>query len=119
MSIERYGQIIEFRGEDGIRYVARITSVQLLADVDELAEEAYVTIAGRMILARSSLDEFREALLDDRFHNVINRGWIQGPNSLRVRPYQSMTPARGMTMMSIANSSPSLTVKHVTNSGQE
>ena len=65
MSIERYGQFIEFRGEDGIRYVARITAVQLLSDVDEMAAKAYVTVAGRTILVRSPLDEFRNALLDD------------------------------------------------------
>lgn len=65
MGIERYGHFIEFRGEDGIRYVARVSAVQLLSDVDELAAEAYVTVAGRTILVRSPLDEFRDALLDD------------------------------------------------------
>ena len=65
MSIERYGQYIEFRGEDGIRYVARITAVQFLSDVDEMAAEAYVTVAGRTILVLSPLDEFRNALLEE------------------------------------------------------
>ena len=65
MGIERYGHFLEFKGEDGIRYVARVSAVALVADVDEMAAEAYVTVAGRTILVQASLDELRDALLDD------------------------------------------------------
>ena len=65
MGIERYGPFLEFKGEDGIRYVARVSAVALVADVDEMAAEAYVTVAGRTILVQASLDELRDALLDD------------------------------------------------------
>ena len=61
MNIERYGAFIEFRGEDGIRYVARVTSVAMVADVDEMAAETYVTVAGQRILVRTPRDEFRAA----------------------------------------------------------
>ena len=67
MSIERYGPYIEFKGENGIRYVARVNSVALVADVDEMAVESYVTVAGCRILVRTALEEFREALLGDGF----------------------------------------------------
>ena len=67
MSVERYGPYIEFRGEDGIRYVARVTAVALVADVDEMAAESYVTVAGKCILVRTPLEEVREALLGDGF----------------------------------------------------
>ena len=67
MSIERYGPYIEFRGDDGIRYVARVTSVALVADVDEMAAETYVSVAGKCILVRTPLEQIREALLGDGF----------------------------------------------------
>ena len=73
MAIERHGQFIQFRGEDGIRYVARISAVALVADVDEMAAEAYVTVAGRTILVRAPLDELRDALLDEGPHGIRGR----------------------------------------------
>ena len=65
VDVERIGHYIEFRGEGGIRYIARVSAVALVADVDEMADEAYVTVAGRTILVRAPLDELRAVLLDD------------------------------------------------------
>ena len=65
MGIERYGHFLEFQDQDGIRYIARLSAVALVADVDEMAAEAYVTVAGRTILVRAPLDEVRAVLLDD------------------------------------------------------
>lgn len=73
MSIERYGHFIEFRGENGIRYVARVNSVAMVADVDEMAAETYVTVAGQRILVSTPLDEFRDALLSDGMPDFRSR----------------------------------------------
>jgi hypothetical protein len=39
-------------------------AIQRVSDVDEFREEAYLTVAGRMILVRASLDEVRGVLAD-------------------------------------------------------
>ncbi|WP_296709423.1 hypothetical protein [Rhodoblastus sp.] len=64
MAIERIGAFIEVIDEDGMRNLVRITAIQRVCDVDEFREEAYLTVAGRMILIRVSLDEMREVLME-------------------------------------------------------
>ena len=53
---------IEVVDEDGLRNIVRIGSIQRISDVDELAEETYLTVAGKVLLVRTPLDEFRELL---------------------------------------------------------
>ena len=62
MAFQRVGQFIEFKGESGIRFLARISAIQLVSDVDEMAAETYVTVAGRTILVRQPFEELRDAL---------------------------------------------------------
>ena len=62
MALQLVGQFIEFEGENGVRYLARVNAIQLVSDVDEMAEETYLVVAGRTILVRESLDHFREVL---------------------------------------------------------
>lgn len=64
MSVERCGHFIKFRGDDGVRYLARVASVQLAADVDEMAAETYLTVSNKTILIRAPLEEVERALLD-------------------------------------------------------
>lgn len=63
MPIERRGAFIEVTDGDGKRNIVRISAIQCVFDVDEFREEAYLTVAGRTILIRASLDEMRDALL--------------------------------------------------------
>lgn len=74
MALERVGQFVEFRGDDGIRYLARISSVQLVSDVDEMAAETYLVVAGRTILVREPLDHFREVLQESDLTSYRRRG---------------------------------------------
>jgi hypothetical protein len=62
MAIERIGAFIEVIDEDGMRNLVRITAIQRVCDVDEFKEESYLTVAGRPILIRASLDEVRKVL---------------------------------------------------------
>ena len=63
MTIEKVGSnYIEVLDEDGLRNLVRITAIQRIANVDEMSEEAYLFVAGRTILVRASLDEFRKLL---------------------------------------------------------
>jgi hypothetical protein len=62
MAIERIGAFIEVIDEDGLRNLVRITAIQRVCDVDEFQEESYLTVAGRAILIRASLDEVRKVL---------------------------------------------------------
>jgi hypothetical protein len=64
MPIERYGAFIEVIDEDGARNIVRIAAIQRACDVDEFKEEAYLTVAGRVILIRASLDEVRDILVE-------------------------------------------------------
>ena len=65
MTFERRGDFVSFRGEDGIRYLARFNAIQLICDVDEMATESYVIVAGRTILVREPFEEIREILTDE------------------------------------------------------
>ncbi len=66
MPIKRVGRgFIEAVAEDGLRLLVRINAIQQASDVDEFREEAYLTVAGRTNLIRSSLDELKEVLEDD------------------------------------------------------
>lgn len=62
MTIRGSGRWIEFEGENGIRHLCRITAIQMISDSDELQEESYVVIAGRMLLVREPLDDLRNEL---------------------------------------------------------
>jgi len=64
MPIERIGAFIEVIDEDGMRNLVRITAIQRVCDVDEFREESYLTVAGRAILVRASLDEVRDVLFN-------------------------------------------------------
>ena len=68
MGIERAGwHFIEVQDEDGNRSIVRIKAIQQASDVDELREEAYLSVASRTLLIRSSLDELKEVLEDEPF----------------------------------------------------
>jgi hypothetical protein len=63
MAIQRVGSgFIEVVDEDGLRNIVRIGSIQRLSDVDEMAEETYLTVAGKVLLVREPLEEFRDLL---------------------------------------------------------
>ena len=65
MAIQRVGSgFIEVVDEDGLRNIVRIGSIQRLSDVDEMAEETYLTVAGKVLLVREPLEEFRDLLED-------------------------------------------------------
>lgn len=65
MGIERVGRgFIEVQDEDGNRNIVRINAIQQACDVDELREEAFLTVSGRTILIRAPLDELKEVLED-------------------------------------------------------
>lgn len=66
MAIERIGAFIEVIDEDGMRNIVRISAIQRACDVDEFREEAYLTVAGRIVLIRASLDEVRDVLVENR-----------------------------------------------------
>jgi len=66
MAIERIGAFIEVIDDDGMHNLVRITAIQRVCDVDEFQAESYLTVAGRMILVRVSLDEVRELLIETR-----------------------------------------------------
>ncbi len=53
---------VEVRYEDGNRNVVRINAIQQACDVDDLREEAFLTVSSRTILIRASLDELKEVL---------------------------------------------------------
>ena len=66
MAIKRVSRgFIEVVAEDGLRVLVRINAIQQASDVDEFREEAFLTVAGRTNLIRSSLDELKEVLEDD------------------------------------------------------
>jgi hypothetical protein len=56
-------QFIEFSDDNGNRNLVRVASIQRVCDVDDLQTEAYLTVAGRMILVRASFDQIRDVLL--------------------------------------------------------
>jgi hypothetical protein len=64
MAIQRNGGFIEVVDEDGLRNLVRISAIQRVCDVDELRQEAFLTVAGRPILIRASLDDVRDLLAD-------------------------------------------------------
>lgn len=72
MAIKRIGAFIEVIDEDGMRNLVRIAAIQRVCDVDEFQEESYLTVAGRAILIRASLDEVRAALLFERSGRLNN-----------------------------------------------
>lgn len=60
MPIRRIGQaFIEVQDENGLRNIVRISAIQVAVDLDELREEILVTVGGRTIPVRASLDELR------------------------------------------------------------
>lgn len=65
MPIERIGAFIEVIDEDGMRNLVRVNAIQRVCDVDEMRQEAYLTVAGRVILIRASLDDIRDVLLTE------------------------------------------------------
>ena len=68
MGIERVGRhFIEVQDEDGNRSLIRINSIQQASDVDELRQEAFLTVSSRTILVRSPLDELKDILDDEPF----------------------------------------------------
>jgi hypothetical protein len=63
MAIKRVGRdFLEVVDEDGLRNLVRINAIQRISDVDEMAEETYLTVASKVLLVRSPLDEFRKLI---------------------------------------------------------
>lgn len=63
MSVTRLGRhFIKLLDEDGKRMIVRINAIQQASDYDECQREAYLTVAGRTIAIRASLDEVEEIL---------------------------------------------------------
>ena len=56
-------QFIEFTDDNGNRNLVCVAAIQRVCDVDDLQTEAYLTVAGRMILVRASFDQIRDVLL--------------------------------------------------------
>lgn len=68
MPVTRVGRhFMKFLDEDGNRVIVRINAIQQASDYDECQREAYLTVAGRTIPIRASLDELEEMLDEDGF----------------------------------------------------
>lgn len=68
MALSRVGRnFMKFLDEDGNRVIVRINAIQQASDYDECQREAYLTVAGRTIAIRASLDELEEMLDEDSF----------------------------------------------------
>lgn len=50
-------QFLEVVGEDGCRHIVRVGSIQLFSDVDIMRDTTAIMVAGRQIVAPTSLDE--------------------------------------------------------------
>lgn len=71
MPIRRIGQaFIEVQDENGLRNIVRISAIQVAVDLDELREEILVTVGGRTIPVRASLDELRLILEEQTVRKI-------------------------------------------------
>lgn len=71
MPIRRIGHaFIEVQDESGLRNIVRISAIQVAVDLDELREDILVTVGGRTIPVRASLDELRLILEEQTVRKI-------------------------------------------------